>query len=472
MSTPVGLLLVHGIGRQQRGETLDGFLGGLRLAYGARLTVDRRDADCAVLDGLNRPVHVFEVYWADLLHGEDVEGTFDVNRIHETVWFPWLNYRQSALDGARSTRLFVLARTLVLAMLGVLLATGLVGAQMIASIVEGAVATWRESRTRRRTPARWGTIWSRVRRQDADHRRRTALDDVLDQIVGDIFNYVHGIAHAFPADTATNRKLAEHVAQIRPRFVRAAERARDAGCAELQVLAHSLGTVVAFLGMCPDTPTGPAPSGAVRITRFHTIGSPLEKVRFFWTRLVRHTAYGPAIVAESGALAVGRSSTHTMQWDNFFSRFDLVSGALGAFAGWPTPVNHAAAGLGGFVTAHIAYNRNPEFLAFVGEVLTGERPRIVVPLGRRVLSRLQTVAECLVLPAILAGLSVLGFVILVGFAGAVGWAVSRPVEWAGLPLVATLVRLYIPSSIFFVMTAGAVLIGHSSARQLYKRFWA
>ncbi|MCC7243707.1 MAG: hypothetical protein IT180_17430 [Acidobacteria bacterium] len=39
MAAPIGLLLVHGIGRQQRGETLGGFLGGLRLACGARLDV-------------------------------------------------------------------------------------------------------------------------------------------------------------------------------------------------------------------------------------------------------------------------------------------------------------------------------------------------------------------------------------------------------------------------------------------------
>jgi hypothetical protein len=92
------LLVVHGIGSQERGETLNGLLGGLRLVYGDRLAIQRAAEDHAILDGIGRPVHVFEVYWADLLRGDVVKKTFDFDRIFEVVWFPLLNYRSGCLS--------------------------------------------------------------------------------------------------------------------------------------------------------------------------------------------------------------------------------------------------------------------------------------------------------------------------------------------------------------------------------------
>ena len=48
------------------------------------------------------------------------------------------------------------------------------------------------------------------------------------------------------------------VDEIRVRFLRTAQRAAEQGCREIQVPAHSLGTVVAFLTMrpkaCPAVP--------------------------------------------------------------------------------------------------------------------------------------------------------------------------------------------------------------------------
>ena len=302
-------------------------------------------------------------------------------------------------------------------------------------------------------------------------RRRTWLDDVLDQVVGDVFNYVHGVARAFPADTERNRKLAANVSQIRTRFLGAAEQAQRAGCDEIQVLAHSLGTVVAFLGLCPDAPVTSPVEQAVRLTRFHTIGSPLEKVRFFWSPLVAGSVNGPAAVSDGGVLAAGRSTSHTMRWDNFFSPFDLVSSPLHRFEGWPEPVNHPAAGLGGLMSAHVAYNRNPGFLAFVGEALTGERPQIAVPLGARVIGRIRAIGESLLLPLTLLGLSMLGFVIMVGFAWGLGWLIGLLFEWVGLQTLARVLRYYIPASIFFVMSAGAVIVGRANARELYAKYW-
>jgi hypothetical protein len=124
------------------------------------------------------------------------------------------------------------------------------------------------------------------------------------------------------------------------------------------------------------------------------------------------------------------------------------------------------------MSAHVAYNRNPGFLAFVGEALTGERPRMVVPLGARVVGRIRAIGESLLLPLTLLGLSMLGFVIMVGFAWGLGRMISLPFEWVGLETLASLVRYYIPASIFFLMSAGAVIVGRANARELYAKYWA
>jgi hypothetical protein len=456
MPAPVGLLLVHGIGSQQPGETLDGFLGGMRLAYGDTLRVERRETGHARMAGVGRPVHVFEVYWADLLHGPDVEGSFDPDRIQEVVWFPWMNLQSGQLPASSGSRLRVRVRTWVLVTLGVLLTTGLMGAHFIASLMHGALQAIRQRQTQRGTRVTARDAWANVRRaaKASERRRRTALDEVLDQVVGDVFNYVHGVAGSFPDDTDQNRRLVANVAAIRARFVQAAVRAGESGCEELQILAHSLGTVVAFHGLCPPAPAR-LQRPAVRVTRLYTIGSPLEKVRFFWPRLV-----------------VGGPASHVVRWDNFFSPFDLVSGALHPFAGWPEPANHPVTGLGGFVTAHVAYHRNPGFLAFVGEGLTGQRPIIRLTWSRRLTGALQTFGETLLLPGILVGLSLLGLVTMVGFAWAVGWVISRPIDWVGLPLLASLVQYYVPAAIFFVMTVGGAIVGRMRARELYVRHWS
>ena len=51
-------------------------------------TLQRVAEDHAMLDGTGREIHVFEVYWADLLWRRIVKKTFDFNRIFEVVWFP------------------------------------------------------------------------------------------------------------------------------------------------------------------------------------------------------------------------------------------------------------------------------------------------------------------------------------------------------------------------------------------------
>ena len=98
MADPIGLLVVHGIGSQQRGRSLAGLLVGLRLAYGEAITVTQVAEDQARVEGIGAaPVHAVEVWWADLLEGEAVQGSFDFDRVYEVVWFPGLNRRSGYL---------------------------------------------------------------------------------------------------------------------------------------------------------------------------------------------------------------------------------------------------------------------------------------------------------------------------------------------------------------------------------------
>ncbi|MDX9817877.1 MAG: hypothetical protein RBT16_03125 [Desulfococcus multivorans] len=474
-SDPVALLVVHGIGSQEPGETLRGLLGGLRLAFGDRLAIRQAAGDHAILSGIGRPVHVFEVYWADLLGGEIVKRSFDFDRIFEVVWFPLLNHSSGRLSTEICSRWRVLWWTAMLAPLSSLLCAGFWGAKFLASIPTGFLKALQESKAR--PSARTKTVGFletfRTKHKDPD-RGRTILDDLMDQVVGDVFNYVQGVARAFPGESERNRELIRHVDEIHVRFLRTAERAEKQGCREIQVLAHSLGTVIAFLAMCPEVRPARSTIGPAQLSRFYTIGSPLEKIRFFWTRLVEHSRNGPAIAVVDRLIAA--DSTHggksAMKWENFFSRLDLVSGPLQKLPGWPTPTNHPARGLGGLIRAHVAYNSNPVFLSLLAEGLTGKPSQIRLSLFRRLVHSLMAALESLILPAVFLALALMGLAFMGGIAWLTGWVVSQPLEWLDLGGWAQGVRIYFVAAILFVMIVVQVWLGRGRAEELYTRFWA
>lgn len=323
-ATPVGLLVVHGIGSQRRGRSLAGVVDGLRSGYGDAMTVIGRDEAHVRIEGLGpRPVEAFEVYWAELLEGDVVRGTFDFDRVLEVVWFPWLNHRGGLLPPEVASRRRVTWWTAILAPLGAVLFATYSGARTLA----GFLGSPDDAPPGPRPSLR--QIWA----TRGDHRpaqsSRTRLDALLDRVAADVFTYANGIGQAFPDGTDREGALAARVVQIRGRFEDAAARAVAAGCDEIQVVAHSLGTVVAFTTMCaPGARAGAAPAPA-RLTHLHTIGSPLEKFRFFWTRLVAGSDEGPVVAVGGRLLADGAPGpgVEPMRWDNFFSRLDLVSAA-------------------------------------------------------------------------------------------------------------------------------------------------
>src|SRR5262249_36735993 len=157
-----------------------------------------------------------------------------------------------------------------------------------------------------------------------------------------------------------------------------------------------------------------------------------------------------------------------MKWENFFSRLDLVSGRLQGFPGWPTPTNRPARGLGGLITAHVAYNRNPTFLGVLAEGLTGKPlPPIRLSLSRRFGHGLMSTLQDLILPAVFFALALMGLAIMSGFSLLVGWVFSLPLEWLGLGGWALGVRIYFVACIIFMMTVGFVMLGRVRAKELY-----
>ncbi len=375
-SDPVALLVVHGIGSQEAGETIEGLVNGLRKIYGQSMNVDWLNKKHARIGGIGRPVHLVEVFWADLLKGDIVKGSFNFDRIFEILWFPILNHRSGCLPTEHYSRRHVLGRTVALVTLGPLLNAGLVGARFLMIPIETVAIFWKElklplnERRAARQLRKSGKNFFQAARAIADERalEHYLIDDVMDQVVGDVFNFVMGTAKAFEEETEQTRLITANTAMIQRRFSEAAMEATAQGCGEVQVLSHSLGTLVAYLSMSPRTQQNNGSAKPAKLTKFYTIGSPLEKVRFFWSRLVENDHCGPTIVGNEGVVAVPGDQ---MSWDNFFSESDLVSGRLKSFRGWPTPKNRPVSGLGGLISSHVAYNSNSGFLEILCEELCG-----------------------------------------------------------------------------------------------------
>jgi len=455
----VGLIVVHGIGKQKRGQTLEGVLKGLNFVYND-LSVQLVAEDHAIIICNNCNVHVFEVYWADLFHGEIVKGTFNFDRVFETVWFPLLNYRNGHYSNDEmSSRWYIYWWTFVLVTLSPLLFFGYYGMRILSILPTAIKRYFHQVSNRHEGSKRSGSFWERVDANINDpDQKRTIFDDLMDQVTGDVFNYVHGAAGVLLEINSENEELSGNVSKIHERFFEVVDKARLHHCSEIQILAHSLGSVIAYHSICHKMQYLMTADTPMHITRFYTIGSPLEKIRFFW----------PQLIASSQP---ERNIHQTMTWDNFFNRLDFVSGRLKKFPGWPEPKNYRAKGLGGMIRSHIAYIRNPTFLTHLGEGLIGTNFRKIhvsplLLIGRRMLAAL----ENLVFPACFV------FLILFGLTFSIGsiWLISRlfalPFEWFDLDAFAHGLRLFFVGSFMFSMLFYPISVGLDKAKELHNHF--
>lgn len=355
---PTAVLVVHGIGAQKPGESLEKLWSGIRRAFPElpenlrpgetlSLTDPAAHAECRV--------RFYEVYWADLLTGKRVKGSFDVNEFSSLAWFPFFNKSRGAYAAEPYSILRVLFWTLVLPVVGFAAFLTYWGAVLPAQMIAGA-----RHRHEERPEM---TFMERVRAaRELPSSVSNVVNSMLDDYAGDIFNYVNSAGQSFPPDREIPENIRDVYREIVERFYRQLAKARDDGCERIQVVAHSLGTVVtyhALRGLRFDE-SAPHDQDAVaeacgRVEHIYTIGSPLEKIRFFWPRL------------RPNRNLVG---DRTVAWDNFVAYFDPVAGVLRRYTEWGTVANHRLLG-GGFLSAHVAYERSAPFLEALTRGLVG-----------------------------------------------------------------------------------------------------
>jgi hypothetical protein len=93
------LLIIHGIGEQQQGETTEKVVSGLRAAF-RRSSRGERDAHgrAVVVTALGKSVDFYEVYFADLLDRKPNRGAFTWSTLPTLIWHPFLCRRAGLLS--------------------------------------------------------------------------------------------------------------------------------------------------------------------------------------------------------------------------------------------------------------------------------------------------------------------------------------------------------------------------------------
>ena len=471
----IGLLLVHGIGQQKPGDQLAKFAKGFQQAYPETKTVSSSH-DRTVLQVNGQQIHVYEVYWADKLSGDAVQSSFQRETLLEIAWFPYRNRRAGLLEKELYPSWLVAVWTLFLVPLCLLLYIGHWGATFLVIPI-----TVFKERLRRKKE---GPIQNDGEKKNllqifkdilnkADQGKElgqnTILDRLMDEFIGDIFNYTASVEGSLSPD----HPLSGVGQQIIEVFRKTAARAQAEGCSELQIIAHSLGTAVTYHGLTNYTDKEcekleqlyhREKNTGMKISRLYTIGSPLEKIRFFWPNLFKSNPTLPAVLFKKklvAAVAIPSNEKTFFRWDNFYSSYDIVSGRLKRFQNWVPINNHDMPYLGGMATAHVRYESNPKFLTIVGEGLTGITRKLNMSAGRLLLQIVLSSLEGLLVPFILLMLVILGIFVIVGMGRLVGIIWGLPFRLCGFDQIAEYIESFFVWFMLLSMTILQAWVGFS-----------
>jgi hypothetical protein len=363
------------------------------------------------------------VYWADLLSRESNRGALDGSTLPTLIWQPLLCRRVGLLRAGEYPGALVAAWLAVLLPASLLAYPLTLGARFFAQVADPKRRARIEARTK-------GLSFLQRARAlaDAEAYDDTLVEEALESIVADVPNYMRSVAGG------------EGVAfDVLARF-HDAMRAAQEQCGETHVLAHSLGTVVAYHALTGlARPDGAAPYS---LRRLYTIGSPLEKVRFFWPWTVRETS---------------PSADPDFRWTNFYHAMDAVSGRLRRFEAWAKLDNVRLKGGGGMLRSHVVYEQSPQFLGLLTEDLFQKRRVPPLTTGQKLKDRALTAAENLAGPAALLaslalGLSVIAIVLLFG-----PYVFSLPLRWLGMDVWAWRAGLGLALLVLTGMTLNLVL---------------
>ncbi len=507
-SGPTGMILVHGIGEQAPGDTLAKFLAGIERSFpSVKVELDPERSGRATLWDGDRSVRVYEAHWAPLLSKGFVENSFRTDALFEIGWFPLLNHTRGTHPPGEYRSLLVWGWTVVLVPVGVALHLALIGVNGLVRLFDPKGYADRRQRVEvaRDTVTSGGPGGSPLRSFLASSRATaeiaaespTRLDLILDTVVSDVTNYINSVAGAFPSDAPW--ELREAAQSIEGVFASTVADAVEDGCREIQIVAHSLGTVVAYRVLSRDgralteatEAAGPGRETAagksqetvgaghrvragappVPITRLLTIGSPLEKIRFIWPSILERRASIPAIGPPERPVARADPS---FEWHNFTGIFDLVSGNLTRFDLWNPVQNHRTPGLGGVASAHVTYESSPTFMNELGLGLFGRPAEAGERAQRRLANMLRTAAENLAVPLLffLVTLAGVASALMTGWLGS--WAFRLPLEmvgWIGPEGGAAFSR-WMALLVAVMVALGALPSGRSRARQLHAAYFS
>jgi hypothetical protein len=442
---------------------------------------ERRQIHAATIELDDRTVFLYEVHWADLIGDDLARGAFDPADLFVVTWLPWFNKLAGLPGFDRYTKRQIFWRTVRLVPLSVLFFFGYLGLRACPHVTWAweslaAMVSRADRATDRRSSAAAGRKVGQ-KLLGLKHRRRVTtplldlerlehrgwLDNLLDRFAGDVVNCVISMAGQprFREDITTARSALRELlgAESTPSKVTALdtrlrqETSRLDGlktladrilsrfgsvasiaveedrCTELQVLGHSLGSFIAYQAMNLPGAAMPERSDAdgsrcdsplPRLTRFYTIGSPLQKLQFFWPGLVVARRAHPAIRAEGSNETAWIPADSSFLWENFYSVSDRVSGELRGYEAWGGVANTPIPGLGGVATAHIGYGGNRRFLCALASGLGAGIVEKPDPLRVRIAARVWSGLQAMLLPLSVAVVCTLGAVVLVGFGALAG----------------------------------------------------
>jgi hypothetical protein len=312
-SRRIGIVLVHGIGSQRSGATLEKFIEGLQALARCPVTIISREPRRAIINVADSSVHVYESWWADILSGENVRGSFDPLMVNSIAWFPWLNLRFGCYPNRPVVRTVLWT---------VLLSPVMAGVQIL-----------------------FRPLFELVGR----------APKLFDEVVADATNYAESAAGA-----ARHAQYGLAAEQILDRVGSALEQAASE-CDQIVVIGHSLGSVIAYhaiSGRLAQIPgrnfSSRVPSQALgKITTLITIGSPLEKIRWVYPMLVAPDYRGTV--------------THRPYWINMRDRLDPVAGKIRHAKEFGAVQDSAVVGRAWLFNAHTAYVQNPKFFRLLFE---------------------------------------------------------------------------------------------------------
>jgi tetratricopeptide (TPR) repeat protein len=387
----VALIVVHGMGKGRPHETMRKLVNGIQqLAseHGLELKVTPATPTSPMtleISGSESRVHLYEVFCADLLEFDSF-CCFDRAMLIDAAWYPLLNWLNNVEQARRHYGFF---KTLAWTLVAVPLAALLWYAYEFLHFVWGFIFP---SKAR----------WVKPNASRGRHSVYNGLDDLLDRTLGNVFTYVRSAGGLFH-HTEGRQLGCEKVLAAFDRQMRFASEE----CEEVHVLAHSLGTVVAYHGLLGFARKQEwAPRG--KVDSFFTIGSPLEEFRFIWPRSVpplQSPAAGP------------------VSWHNYHSPFDIVSSKLRNFDQVCTVENHKAY-CGGLASAHTHYEMDEAYLRAVTDVLFGIPLKPRFGFLTRLRASLHSFAESSMILMLVLLLAALGLGITLG----VSWVLAAGLQ--------------------------------------------